>query len=225
MRPYAENKNNEDGWERENRDNRRTARRVRIVIVKDDHEKLHEGRPGSKDGEPLGAEREYGQAGVEVRVDRTSRCWAFTAWRPDIDWKKVEENFIKAGGKRILVGREYTADNRLHWQGWLKWGNARRFGAIKSLVGDNSMHCEIMASTEWKNDRYCRKDGDVVVDYDVTKVTESRCLKNENGGVSMQKPKKRDRKEPMLISIEKLVLEAGPEVIWPDWGKEERGNM
>lgn len=86
-----------------------------------------------------------------------SRAWCFTSFAEDFGPFGMEE--VIEGARYYIVGREVCpSTGRVHYQGFVYFENARRFGSVRAALGD--CHIERARGSVDDNIAYCSKDGE-----------------------------------------------------------------
>jgi len=98
-------------------------------------------------------------------LSQRSRCWVFTLWNPS----EADLDHLRAAVGPVLglVGLESPNDDdkRTHLQGFARWKSARSGSAVKKWLGRNDVHLELPISTDYANWQYCKKEGNVIVQW------------------------------------------------------------
>lgn len=98
---------------------------------------------------------------VDTAVERKrSRAWCFTMF------EEADVERIKATGgiTALVIGREICpSTGKVHYQGYVRFAQVCRFSWWRNNFP--SVHVEERKGTEGTAAAYCRKDGDVVVDF------------------------------------------------------------
>lgn len=89
-----------------------------------------------------------------------SRNWCFTSF--NLNKKNMSQ--IYEDNKDIIrylcAGEEICPKTKkMHLQGWIQFERPKRFGGVKKVFDDDSIHIEFCKGTEFQNDKYCKKDG------------------------------------------------------------------
>lgn len=94
--------------------------------------------------------------------DKKSKCraWCFTTYELD----DINELRGLMDIKAICVGKEICpTTNRVHYQGYIRFAEPVRFSFWKNNYP--RIHVERRIGNEYQAASYCRKDGDIIVDY------------------------------------------------------------
>jgi len=79
-----------------------------------------------------------------------------------LDWKAIYDRVDTI--RYMCVGLEKCpTTGRSHVQGWMQFTEKVRITTIVKLVGTNKIHLEAIKGTEEQNEKYCKKDGQVLV--------------------------------------------------------------
>lgn len=88
-----------------------------------------------------------------------SRRYCYTKFDVDDDNKHPE--FDKTCMDYMIVGHEQCPKTkRWHWQGYVRFAEAKTFSAAKKALKNNNIHIETCKGTEEANIKYCSKDKD-----------------------------------------------------------------
>lgn len=87
----------------------------------------------------------------------TSRRWCFTAYRGPLMEQKGAFQWDNKVSYAIYSLERCPTSGRLHMQGYLELHTPMKFGGVKKLLGDNSVHLENAKGTSAQNNSYCSK--------------------------------------------------------------------
>lgn len=99
---------------------------------------------------------------VTTTIDqrKRNRSWCFTAW----DEEDVARMKATGGIVALVIGREVCPETgKEHYQGYVRFAQVCRFSWWKTNFP--RVHAEERKGTEGQAADYCRKEGDVVVDF------------------------------------------------------------
>lgn len=86
-----------------------------------------------------------------------SRGWVFTINNPT-EWDEVDLANLKNEADYLIYGKETGECGTPHYQGFVRFLNARSFASVKSLLP--RAHVELQRGAAWQAADYCRKEGD-----------------------------------------------------------------
>ena len=103
-----------------------------------------------------------------------SKSWCFTLNNYEEDAVDVIKGWDV---QRLLAGAEVGENGTPHLQGYATFKKAMRLAGVRKLPLGNRMHWEITKSIT-ASEKYCSKDGNVVIDVDHRKNSQStlRCF-------------------------------------------------
>lgn len=95
------------------------------------------------------------------------RSWCFTYF--PVDDARDTVWFIdlsrRAGIRYFIVGKEVCPKSKnLHYQGFISFKNGKTFKSTKKWFGLDRIHLEAAAGNDLQNERYCGKDGNLLVE-------------------------------------------------------------
>lgn len=99
-----------------------------------------------------------------------SRTWCFTINNftdEDVEnMLKLKENSKVTD---IIAGKEHETEGTKHIQGFIRFKTLKSMGQVKIILG-NRAHVEIARGTIEDNEKYCTKEGNVIVDHITTAI-------------------------------------------------------
>lgn len=99
-------------------------------------------------------------------TSKQARRWCFTInnFTPqDVD--RLAGLQGNDGVRYLVCGAEVGASGTPHLQGYLELRTPRRLNGVKDLLGNNGVHLETARGTAVQASEYCKKDGDVLVEF------------------------------------------------------------
>lgn len=99
----------------------------------------------------------------ETRV----RSWCITYYptndEADVRWFKQLSH--KKGIRYMIVGKEICpTTKRKHYQGYISYKNGKTFKQTKKWFGLDKIHLEIAKADDFKNQAYCEKEGNLILE-------------------------------------------------------------
>jgi len=91
--------------------------------------------------------------------EKMVRAWVLTYHHPtERDHLWFEELSKKKGIRYLVVGREHTKTEGLHFQGYIAWNNGKNFKQAKRWFGLDKIHIEWAKGNDFQNQKYCSKE-------------------------------------------------------------------
>nr|WPR18589.1 MAG: replication polyprotein [Chemarfal virus 58] len=95
-----------------------------------------------------------------------SRSWCFTLNNyAEADLERIRGLSSNAKIKFFVCGREIGESGTPHLQGYMYLHGPSRMRSVKELIGNNSVHVEAAKGSPEQAASYCRKDGDVFLEF------------------------------------------------------------
>lgn len=91
---------------------------------------------------------------------RPSRWWCITSFRPELTDRWLELPTAETDLVRYLVWQQERCPetDRVHLQGYIELRRPVRFSALKDLLGDTALHCELRHASRSAARDYCMKE-------------------------------------------------------------------
>ena len=99
----------------------------------------------------------------EARV----RSWCFTYYptNDEADARWFKQLSLKKGIRYMIVGKEICpTTKRQHYQGYISYNNGKTFKQTKKWFGLDKIHLEIAKADDFKNQAYCEKEGNLLLE-------------------------------------------------------------
>lgn len=83
-----------------------------------------------------------------------------TSFNMEINWEQFDIQKIdtKQQIKYMIIQGEHCKDGKKHIQGFIQFKTKKRLTAIKKLLGDNTLHIEVMRGTPEQAQHYCTNE-------------------------------------------------------------------
>jgi len=91
------------------------------------------------------------------KVSPKGRKWCFTAFKMNIDWKEIYEDFNDIIRYIIVQKERCPKSKKLHWQGYIQMVNQCRPRKLKLIFNYMGTHLELARGSAKDNKAYCSK--------------------------------------------------------------------
>ena len=98
-----------------------------------------------------------------TKKDKRTRSWVFTYHKPDErdhNWFQLLSK--KKGIRYMVMGREHTKSDGLHFQGYISFHNGKTFKQTKKWFGLDKIHIKEAICGDFINKKYCSKENMII---------------------------------------------------------------
>lgn len=95
------------------------------------------------------------------------RSWCITYFpdRVEADERWFQSLATKKGIRYFIVGKETCpTSKKIHFQGYISYKNGKTFKQTKRWFGLDKIHLEIARADDFKNQAYCEKEGNLILE-------------------------------------------------------------